>query len=91
MAARTDKPNREDRGNTTNASEYVDDPDVLDKKMEKIAKLTRKSKYTVAYTGAGLSKTSGIPDYATKAENSIVNVPKVKSLLDAQPTFSHYI
>lgn len=54
--------------------------------MAIVANLVLKSKHTNAYTGAGLSKASGIPDYATKASNSVVAGPKIKSALDAQPT-----
>jgi len=54
--------------------------------MDIVANLVRKSKNCCAYTGAGLSKASGIPDYATKAENSVVKGPKIHSSLDAQPT-----
>ena len=90
--AKTDKPNREDQGNMTSASEYLDEPEVLEKKMEIIANLIKKSKCVVAYTGAGLSRAAGIGDYGSKAENSIVNnVPKLKSAFDAQPTYAHHV
>lgn len=42
--------------------------------MEIVAQLIRQSKFCCAYTGAGLSRSSGIPDYATKAKDSIVKV-----------------
>ena len=91
LVAKSNQPNRQDQGNTILANEYLDDPQVLDEKMEKIAALILKSKCIIAYTGAGLSKASGIPDYASKAENSIVKTTKLKSSLDAFPTYSHYI
>jgi len=53
--------------------------------------LIKKSKYCVAYTGAGLSKSSGIPDYATKEKNSVAQVAKIKDILDAQPTYAHCV
>jgi NAD-dependent SIR2 family protein deacetylase len=69
----------------------LDEPEVLQAKMKVVANLIRKSKYTIAYTGAGLSKASGIPDYATKATNSIVQAPKLGSSLDALPTHAHCV
>jgi len=56
---------------TKKAHEYLDVPEVLDKKVKLLAELMRKSKNCVAYTGAGISTSSGISDYATKARNSI--------------------
>lgn len=53
--------------------------------------LIKKSKNCVTYTGAGLSKASGIPDYASKSEESIVKTQKIKSSLDAQPTYGHLV
>jgi len=91
LAAESDQCNRADQGNKTLANEYLDELDVLEEKMKIIADLIKKSKCLVAYTGAGISKSSGIPDYATKAANSIVQAPKIKSSLDAQPTYSHFI
>ena len=80
-------------GNKTPAHEYMDDKKVLAKKMKLIANLIRKAKCCVAYTGAGLSKASGIPDYATKSKASVMatNVPKLKSSFDARPTFAHCV
>lgn len=57
--------------------------------MKLVAQLMQISQFTCAYTGAGLSKASGIPDYATKEESSIVQAPKLKSNLDAEPTYAH--
>ena len=34
--------------------EFFDPPDVLDKKIKKLAKLVKKSKHMVAFTGAGI-------------------------------------
>jgi len=38
-----------------------------------------------------LSKASGIPDYATKAKESIVQAPKLRNNLDAEPTYAHCV
>lgn len=45
------------------------------------------------FAGAGISRPSGIADYATRAKNSVASngVPKLRSNLDAQPTYSHYV
>ncbi len=43
--------------------EYFDSPKELDEKIEKLADLIKKSKNFVAFTGAGISTASGIPDY----------------------------
>jgi NAD-dependent SIR2 family protein deacetylase len=90
--AKSDEPNRKDQGNMTTASEYLDEDDVLEEKMEMIANLIKKSKCVIAYTGAGLSRAAGIGDYASKAKNSIMNeVPKLKSAFDAKPTYAHLV
>ena len=89
---RSNEANRADQGNTTLAHEYLDEPDVLRLKVKKLAALIRASRCCTAYTGAGLSKSAGIPDYATKAKDSIVkNAPKLRSSLDALPTLAHYV
>ena len=67
--AKTNKPNREDQGNMTSASEYLDEPEVLEKKMEIIANLIKNSKCAIAYTGAGLSRAAGIGDYGSKGNS----------------------
>jgi len=87
--AKSDKANRADQGNKTPANEYMDEPAVLEAKVDIFADLLRRSRSTCAYTGAGLSKASGIPDYASKAEKSVVAGPKIRSSLDALPTYAH--
>jgi NAD-dependent SIR2 family protein deacetylase len=92
VAAESSTACRADQNNAILANEYLDEPDVLREKMKVVADLIRKSKCCVAYTGAGLSKSSGIPDYATKANNSVVgNTPKLVSSLDALPTYAHRV
>lgn len=43
--------------------EFVDSPDEFSTKMDKLADLFRSSKYTVFFTGAGVSTSSGVGDY----------------------------
>jgi NAD-dependent SIR2 family protein deacetylase len=89
---KSDKPNRKDQGNMITSSEFLDEPKVLEQKMELIAALIQSSKCCIAYCGAGLSRMAGIGDYASNADNSITNsVPKLKSAFDAKPTFSHHV
>lgn len=58
LVAKSAKTNRPDQDSTISANEYLDEPDVLAKKVEILAELIKKSTYTCAYTGAGLSKVS---------------------------------
>jgi NAD-dependent SIR2 family protein deacetylase len=44
---------------------------VISEKIKLLADLIRKSHNCVAYTGAGISRASGIADYASKAKNSV--------------------
>nr|XP_023906011.1 NAD-dependent protein deacetylase SRT1-like isoform X2 [Quercus suber] len=44
-------------------SEIFDPPHVLQQKIENLAALIRKSKHLVAFTGAGISTSCGIPDF----------------------------
>jgi len=82
---------RADQGNHIKANEFMDIEEVLNEKIDLLVQFIQLSQFTCAYTGAGLSKSSGIPDYATKAENSVVTAPKLKSNLDAEPTFAHCV
>jgi NAD-dependent SIR2 family protein deacetylase len=91
LAAASDQCNRKDQGNTILANEYLDEKEVLELKMKLIANLIKQSKTLVAYTGAGISRASGIPDYATKAANSVVQAPKIQSSFEAKPTYAHFI
>ena len=43
--------------------ELFDDPDVLHAKVKQLAHWIRESNRTVAFTGAGISTSAGIPDY----------------------------
>jgi len=85
--------------NSCSADEYLDEPNVLEQKVELVAELIRKSSRRVIYSGAGISTASGIMDYASKAEGSISkNLQKQKwapkrpiNPYDAEPTLAHKI
>lgn len=111
LVAECEEVNRADQGSSIKANEYMDSADVLEQKIELVAKMIKKSKCLVAYTGglqhfffpsfnystilssssAGLSRASGISDYASKAEKSVAKAPKIKNSLDAQPTYAHHV
>ncbi|CAK9104356.1 NAD-dependent protein deacetylase Sirt7 (Regulatory protein SIR2 homolog 7) (SIR2-like protein 7) [Durusdinium trenchii] len=75
------------------ADEYEDLPEVLAAKAKVVADLLRRSRYTVAYTGAGISTAAGIKDYASKAQSSkvkrLVTHESPEEGLEAEPTTSH--
>eukprot|EP00931_Biecheleriopsis_adriatica_P117480 TRINITY_DN92999_c0_g1_i1.p1 TRINITY_DN92999_c0_g1~~TRINITY_DN92999_c0_g1_i1.p1 ORF type:complete len:467 (+),score=79.87 TRINITY_DN92999_c0_g1_i1:35-1402(+) len=45
------------------AREYSERPEEFERKLDKLAKMMRSSKYTVFFTGAGVSTSAGINDY----------------------------
>ena len=51
--------------------EFFDDEETLNKKIDQLAELIKKSEYFVAFTGAGLSTASGIPDYRSGANTCL--------------------
>ena len=72
------------------ASEYMDSPRVLREKVKVLAAMLRKSGATVVYTGAGISRASGTPDYASIAKDTRAPIAHDSgNRLQAQPTFSH--
>ncbi len=42
-------------------AEYFDSPELLEKKVAKLAQLITDGKYFIAFTGAGISTSTGIP------------------------------
>eukprot|EP01079_Euglenida_sp_SAG-EU17-18_P012293 gene12293-2242_t len=74
-----------------NATEYLDSPEVLEKKCCILADMLRASLHTLLYTGAGISTASGIRDYATKAKGSVAAPTKKVSSLSAKPTLTHKV
>eukprot|EP01084_Bolivina_argentea_P220965 374377_1 len=49
--------------NESEVKEYFDEPNELQKKINKLAQLVKNSKHFVVYTGAGVSTSCGIADY----------------------------
>ena len=43
--------------------EFFDSPEVLDEKVSMLAEMVIMSQRMIAFTGAGISTSSGIPDY----------------------------
>ena len=74
------------------AKEYLDEDYVLKEKIKILANLIKNSQNFVVYTGAGISISAGIGDYATKSKDSISG-KKLTSVnrLKAIPTKSHYV
>jgi len=48
---------------SSRVQEILDSEEELDEKVEQLARLVRESRYTVFFTGAGVSTSAGIPDY----------------------------
>ena len=49
--------------NEEEKKEYFDPPEVLDEKCEKLALWITSSEHFIAFTGAGISTSAGIPDF----------------------------
>ena len=81
---------RPDVSGTIDASEYLDDDTVLNAKLDIVVSLIKRSQQFVVYTGAGISTSSGIGDYASKANNSIVMRETSVNRLKAVPTLTHH-
>jgi len=58
------------------AHEYLDQPEALASKVRILADMIRRSRYTVAYTGAGISTAAGIADYASRAGRRSYVLPR---------------
>merc|ERR1719150_3371736 len=74
------------------AHEYEDDPKTLLAKIKVLGDLIKRSQNCCVYSGAGLSTSSGINDYASKAGASSkinVNRKKTKSNKRAMPNIGH--
>lgn len=90
LIAKSDSAARPDQNNPIDASEYLDDPDTLQSKVKAVAQMLKQARHCVCYTGAGISKASGIPDYATRAIGSLVgSIERLQDPHEAQPTIAH--
>jgi NAD-dependent SIR2 family protein deacetylase len=83
------------------AHEYLDTPTVLKAKVALLATFIRDSQHCIVYSGAGISTSAGIVDYASVATDSKVapkvapsstcsSSPKFISPMAAEPTLSHH-
>jgi mono-ADP-ribosyltransferase sirtuin 6 len=79
--------------------EYLDTRNELLQKVNALVKLIKKSKYTVIFTGAGISTSCGIPDFRgpngiwtrEKRGEIISKEEKTADLFNkAKPSFTHY-
>jgi hypothetical protein len=74
------------------AHEYEEHADVFQAKVALFASLIRQSKNMVAYTGAGISTSSGISDYASRSagdKSSVQVVKKKGNFIDYEPSYGH--
>ena len=81
---------------TFDASEYIDTPKTMNMKIKLLSSMIKQKHNVLVYTGAGISTSSGIGDYASKADKSVAphlnskqSSIKSKSRLDLEPTFTH--
>lgn len=77
---------------TRAAHEFEDDPRTLRLKVKAMAAMLKASQSTCAYTGAGISTSAGIDDYASKAgKKSQIQKgrKKCRSMKNAMPTIGH--
>lgn len=90
--------------NDEDKKEFFDSPEVLDKKISQLAELILNSKHFIAFTGAGISTSCGIPDFRSGAntvlptgpgawEKKALNInPKPKlnvEMAKARPSYTH--
>lgn len=80
---------------TSKAHEYVEEEEVLHAKVRLLASMLKSSTSAVAYTGAGISVSAGIPDWATKhADRSAVALSSdelASVAASATPTLAHRV
>jgi NAD-dependent SIR2 family protein deacetylase len=83
---------RPDQRNNTTADEMLDTPEVLDAKVDLLIRLMRAAgPNSIVYSGAGISRAAGIPDYASKAANSLSSEKKLSDPGLALPSLAHRI
>ena len=91
LAAKSDAVNRADHGNFINASEYLDDSNILEEKVDLVISLLKKAKFCTVYAGAGLSRASGLRDYASASNSINSQIKRLKSPYYAQPSMGHKV
>lgn len=57
--------------------EYFDAPDVLDQKIKKLAEMIKSASHFIAFTGAGISTSAGIPDFRSGINTVLPTGPGV--------------
>ena len=61
--------------NDEDKKEYFDSPAELDKKVTRLTKMVLEANHLVAFTGAGISTSTGIPDYRSGAKTVLPTGP----------------
>lgn len=86
---------REDLGGQLGAPEFFDTPEELEAKIDRLAQLVQEARKIVAFTGAGISTSCGIPDFrgpsgiwTLQRRGQPLPRPKVSFAL-ARPSFTH--
>ncbi|CAF1600328.1 unnamed protein product, partial [Didymodactylos carnosus] len=62
--------------------EIYDAPDVLDKKLDQLVEWIKASKHFIIFTGAGISTSTGIPDFRSGMDTRLSTGPGVWELRD---------
>lgn len=82
----------------TRGDEFADTPAVFDAKCRAVAELLRRARElgnATVYSGAGISRASGVPDYASKRTVGSLGAAApgivLKTPLDAAPTKAHRV
>lgn len=78
------------------AIEQEESIESIEEKVSILAKLIKESKYTIIYTGAGISTSASIPDYRGPnglwtqiRKTGTFSITKLHDLTTAEPTFTH--
>ncbi|CAF1210511.1 unnamed protein product [Adineta ricciae] len=68
--------------------EYFDDQQTLDDKLDKLAQWIKDSKHFIVFTGAGVSTSTGIPDFRSAMDTVLPTGPGAWELRDNQASRS---